>query len=233
MAQFNRGGGFGGGRDNKRFGGGKRFSGGSRSFGGRDSERPAMHQAVCDECGQSCQVPFKPSGDKPVYCNQCFKGNDNGGNSRGFERRSFGERSFGGRDSERSTMHEAVCDECGETCEVPFKPSGDKAVYCSQCFKKDGKGNSGKNNDQLNQLKGQFDILNTKLDRILKAFDSMAAFKTSQGEAPKKKTEKVKPEPEIIVMPEPKSKPEAKPKTAPKPKAKAEKAKKVVKKAKK
>lgn len=32
-----------------------------------------MHTAVCASCGQECQVPFAPRGDKPVYCNTCFQ----------------------------------------------------------------------------------------------------------------------------------------------------------------
>jgi len=32
-----------------------------------------MYKAVCAECGAECQVPFKPSGDRPVYCKECFQ----------------------------------------------------------------------------------------------------------------------------------------------------------------
>jgi CxxC-x17-CxxC domain-containing protein len=32
-----------------------------------------MFQATCADCGQSCEVPFTPRGDKPVYCNECYK----------------------------------------------------------------------------------------------------------------------------------------------------------------
>ena len=32
----------------------------------------SMHQAVCSKCGQRCEVPFRPTGDKPIYCNDCF-----------------------------------------------------------------------------------------------------------------------------------------------------------------
>ena len=32
-----------------------------------------MHQATCAECGIETEVPFKPSGDRPVYCHDCFK----------------------------------------------------------------------------------------------------------------------------------------------------------------
>ncbi|MFN3483893.1 MAG: CxxC-x17-CxxC domain-containing protein, partial [Planctomycetota bacterium] len=31
-----------------------------------------MFQAVCAECGKPAQVPFKPRGDRPVYCSDCF-----------------------------------------------------------------------------------------------------------------------------------------------------------------
>jgi CxxC-x17-CxxC domain-containing protein len=31
-------------------------------------------------------------------------------------------------------MFEAVCANCGRTASVPFRPSGSKPVYCSDCF---------------------------------------------------------------------------------------------------
>jgi len=57
----NRGGGFRGGN-----------GGGRPSFGGNRGGDREMHKAVCDECHKSCEVPFRPSGDKPIYCNDCF-----------------------------------------------------------------------------------------------------------------------------------------------------------------
>jgi len=45
------------------FGGGRRADSGPRE----------MHDAVCASCGKACQVPFKPSGEKPVYCSDCFQ----------------------------------------------------------------------------------------------------------------------------------------------------------------
>jgi CxxC-x17-CxxC domain-containing protein len=62
----NRGGGFRGGN-----GGGNRGGGGGYRGGG-DRGETTMHKAVCDECHKSCEVPFRPSSDKPVYCNECF-----------------------------------------------------------------------------------------------------------------------------------------------------------------
>ena len=31
-----------------------------------------MHKAVCADCKKECEVPFKPKGDRPVYCKECF-----------------------------------------------------------------------------------------------------------------------------------------------------------------
>jgi len=78
-----------GGRFDRRSGGGRNF-GGSRGgfdggrdrFGGdrggfgrpRDRRDMAPCDAVCAKCGKNCKVPFKPTGDKPVYCSECYSG---------------------------------------------------------------------------------------------------------------------------------------------------------------
>ena len=31
-------------------------------------------------------------------------------------------------------LYTAVCAECGKEAKVPFQPSNDKPVYCSECF---------------------------------------------------------------------------------------------------
>lgn len=44
--------------------------------GGRNGAAPPvrpMHAATCSDCGKECQVPFKPRGDKPVYCSDCYR----------------------------------------------------------------------------------------------------------------------------------------------------------------
>jgi len=38
-----------------------------RNFGPRE-----MHKATCSECGNECEVPFKPHEGKPVYCRDCY-----------------------------------------------------------------------------------------------------------------------------------------------------------------
>ncbi len=31
-----------------------------------------MHEVVCAACGVTTEVPFKPTGVRPVYCRDCF-----------------------------------------------------------------------------------------------------------------------------------------------------------------
>ena len=58
--------------------------------GGFDRPPVEMHDAKCDKCGKECQVPFRPSGDKPVLCSDCFRQKDTS-------------RSFSPRDSNRES----------------------------------------------------------------------------------------------------------------------------------
>ncbi len=46
----------------------------SQQGGGGGFDRPAreMHPAVCAQCGADTMVPFRPRGDRPVYCSDCF-----------------------------------------------------------------------------------------------------------------------------------------------------------------
>jgi CxxC-x17-CxxC domain-containing protein len=55
------------------YGGGS--SGGYSSGGGGGYDRPPrqMYDAVCADCGKTAQVPFQPTGSRPVYCNDCFR----------------------------------------------------------------------------------------------------------------------------------------------------------------
>ncbi len=42
------------------------------------------------------------------------------------------------------TLYEAICADCHKVCEVPFKPSEDRAVYCKDCFARRKSGFSAK-----------------------------------------------------------------------------------------
>lgn len=92
-------------------------------------------------------------------------------NNRPRDRRSSSGRRFGGRNSRHSQMYDAVCDDCGKDCRVPFKPSGDKPVYCSECFeKRDGRSagrsnqGSGRGRDFSNRSPGE-NLRNSVSDR--------------------------------------------------------------------
>ena len=98
---------------------------------------------------------------------------------RAADRPSYGSQRGFGRDSDRSgrsgfgrsgfekEMHNAVCDKCGERCEVPFRPTGNKPVYCSNCFRKNERFES----ESPGQNRTELEKINEKLDRILKALE--------------------------------------------------------------
>lgn len=41
--------------------------------GGYARQDREMFPAICATCGIETTVPFQPSGDKPVYCRECFQ----------------------------------------------------------------------------------------------------------------------------------------------------------------
>jgi len=128
------------------------------SFRDRGSRRTEMFDAVCDECGKDCKVPFRPTGDKPVYCSDCYR--EKGGDSRSNYRDDRRPR----RDEKR--MFEVKCDECGVICEVPFKPTAGKPVFCDECFgKKGGSSTGGKDYSE------QFVEMNKKLDKVIELLE--------------------------------------------------------------
>lgn len=92
MGSFNRDNRSGGNRfgkpsfSGKSFGGGERRFGndrGDRKFGGGGFGKPQMHDATCSQCGKPCQVPFRPTGDREVFCSNCFKDKRDSGFSKG------------------------------------------------------------------------------------------------------------------------------------------------------
>ncbi len=138
-----------------------------------------------------------------------------GGHGSGFNRRDGGRPSFprkswggsGGRDRGPVTMHQAVCAQCGKSCEVPFRPTDGKPVYCNVCFggKRETGNNRGgdrfpRNNiskENNDELKEQLEILNVKMDQLIKAVEAMTNTKPLVAEkkvkeAVVKKKEKAK-----------------------------------------
>jgi CxxC-x17-CxxC domain-containing protein len=173
-------------RENRSFGGSKRFGG--------DREK-TMHRATCSDCGRSCEVPFRPTGDKPVYCSECFgqqRDND-------YDDRDFGRDRYNSFDRAEKKMFPASCDTCGNRCQVPFRPTSGKPVFCDNCFGRGGSSAAPKSGGSC-QCKDQFSSLHAKLDTIIKALNIPATPKVfndeieelieeiAQAEAPVKKT---------------------------------------------
>ena len=52
------------------------FQQGGGGFGRQPRE---MFKATCADCKKECEVPFKPSGDRPIYCKECFSKRKEGG----------------------------------------------------------------------------------------------------------------------------------------------------------
>ena len=160
-------------RDNK-------FGGRSKGAGFRDKgfSKSGMHKATCSECGKSCTVPFKPTGSKPIFCSNCF------------EKQGKSDFSKNNRDNssrykfDDKRLFDAICDKCQKSCQVPFKPTGDKNVYCSKCFSK------GDKDHKQEESTKQLEIINSKLDKILKML-SVADLEKTEVQKPLKKEKKV------------------------------------------
>ncbi len=155
MKNFSRPGSDRGGRDfGKKSFPGRGFGGGGRSFGGdRGGDRGdrQMFSATCSKCGKDAQLPFRPSGDRPVFCSNCFETEKNsapsfgGGSSFSRPPRDFGRPGFGDR--------------------RPPAPHAAPAV-------------------NLDQFKAQFEALNAKLDRLIRAIAPKEAVEVEE-KAPK------------------------------------------------
>ncbi|MEK6858083.1 MAG: CxxC-x17-CxxC domain-containing protein [Nanoarchaeota archaeon] len=110
-----------------------------------------------------------------------YRGNRSGGRSGGFGGRREGGRGRDSRSFERKRfeLHTATCDKCKKQCEVPFRPTQGKPVYCSDCFRKDGDYGSSSSSSkseftpnrttapQSGGSSDQFNEINAKLDKIL------------------------------------------------------------------
>lgn len=81
---------------------------------------------ICKECGAEFvftageQEFYAEKGftNEPQRCKSCRDARKNARGAAGGTREMF----------------DAVCAECGKECKVPFKPSNDRPVYCSECF---------------------------------------------------------------------------------------------------
>jgi CxxC-x17-CxxC domain-containing protein len=81
---------------------------------------------TCSSCGTAItQLPFMPSGDKPLLCRDCLRAKK----SAGFNNR-------GPRPMKQMFDVDINCSECGKhISQLPFQPTNGKPVYCFDCNK--------------------------------------------------------------------------------------------------
>jgi CxxC-x17-CxxC domain-containing protein len=111
------------------------------------------------------------------------------GSTFGPSRPSFGSRRA---DDHSTESHKTTCSECHAPCEVPFKPNGKKPVYCRNCFKHNSPTTAFTGqvfshpteyteDGSTTDLKKQFSILNTKLDRLISAIEAQTRVLSSRN----------------------------------------------------
>jgi CxxC-x17-CxxC domain-containing protein len=92
-------------------------------------------QLTCRDCGATFDFTM---GEQEFYAQRGFTNEPTRCPSCRAARRASREAGYGSSEGSygrpRRTMTPAVCSACGKQTEVPFVPSGDKPVYCSECF---------------------------------------------------------------------------------------------------
>lgn len=148
-----------------------------------------------------------------------FGGKSFGSRGGDFKKSSNNRGSAFGSDRGEVVMSKATCSECSNVCEVPFKPNGERPVFCSNCFmskregtfeKKDERKGNLRENDrrerrdsystptintsnssaEVTDLKKQISNLNTKIDSLANVVDK---FMVSQASAVNTKKEVTSP----------------------------------------
>lgn len=75
----------------------QRFDLSHRNYRGNQDNRHrerTFTQAICADCNKKCEVPFKPSAGRPVYCSECFSKRKGGGSFNGNRDNQPRERGF-------------------------------------------------------------------------------------------------------------------------------------------
>jgi CxxC-x17-CxxC domain-containing protein len=119
-----------------------------KSFAGDRSEIK-MNKATCSECSSICEVPFKPSQDRPVFCSNCFMSKRDGT----FEKKD--ERKGNFRENDRREKRDSY-----------------STTSTSNL-------NANNTSIEVADLKKQINNLNTKIDSLALAFDKFISEKAS------------------------------------------------------
>lgn len=107
-----------------------------------DGDRKQMFDAECANCGRDCRVPFRPTGDKPIYCSQCFEDLGNGREDRGF----INERNSSSRRDNYSNSYSKHSEHSLPVNKTTINPD-------------------------LSQFKDQLSSISSKLDKILRILE--------------------------------------------------------------
>ena len=87
---------------------------------------------TCVDCGM--EFSFTAS-DQQFYADRQFSEPRRCPACRAAKKAARGE-STGGYSDRPREMFSATCDGCGKEARVPFRPTGTKPVYCSDCFRR-------------------------------------------------------------------------------------------------
>ncbi len=117
-----------------------------------------------------------------------------GRDNRGGGGRSFGRRDFDRGQSFDRPMFKTTCSDCGKECEVPFRPTGERPVYCKDCYAKHGGGENRDSrpsfrpteNRQGPNSSAQLNEINAKLDQLIKLLSPKVDIKPIEQKAEKK-----------------------------------------------
>ena len=130
---------------------------------------------------------------------------EGGYNDRGPARPTFAGKNWraeGDRDRNPVASYRATCAKCGSPCEVPFRPISGRPIYCHNCFQAQKDGGDSRGGDRFPRrdyninktfdksdfrnnaaggnssgLKEQMEMLNVKMDRLIKAVEAMTDIK--------------------------------------------------------
>jgi len=160
----------------KSFGGDKKHEA-SRKYGGNKGRgdrttgsAPDMFPATCSECSKRCEVPFRPSQDKPVYCGDCFGVKKNANEKRGSENE-------GGREGKSSYKNDRP--------DYTKLPREERPARHNK--------NRGRGDDGIVDLKKQIADLDIKLNRILDLMSTPASVQKAALPTQKQVAKKVAP----------------------------------------
>ncbi len=89
-------------------------------------------QLQCADCG--CEFDFTTE-EQDFYGEKGFSQPKRCASCRSKNRQRKNDRLGGGGGSRQQARYEVTCSACGVRTTVPFKPTSDRPVYCSDCYK--------------------------------------------------------------------------------------------------